>query len=145
MKLNLFSFFPYAAPLALAIVAAMAGLEPGIRVRRVLQAARIATLFALGIAIGSIAFVAFDEPTTSPLIGAGGVGFAVRLDMLSAVMFTLVSFVAFIGIVWWAWGRGRRGRFDEAARLPFADEEMQRRTLERERINDEGREEGDRG
>lgn len=46
---------------------------------------------------------------------------------------TLLSFVAFLGIVWWAWGRGRRARFDEAANLPFADEEMQRRTLEKER------------
>ena len=46
---------------------------------------------------------------------------------------TLVSFLAFLGIVWWAWGRGRRARFDEAANLPFADEEMQRRTLEQER------------
>ena len=46
---------------------------------------------------------------------------------------TLLSFVAFLGIVWWAWGRGRKARFDEASRLPFADEEMQRRTLEKER------------
>ena len=35
---------------------------------------------------------------------------------------TIVSFVAFIGIVAWAWSRRNRASFDEAARLPFADE-----------------------
>ncbi len=42
---------------------------------------------------------------------------------------TLVCFLAFIGIVWWAYGRGRKKRFDEAANLPFADDDMQERTL----------------
>ena len=49
------------------------------------------------------------------------------------VAITLVCFVAFLGIVWWAYGRGPRERFDEAANLPFADDDMQRRTLEAER------------
>lgn len=34
---------------------------------------------------------------------------------------TAVAFVAFVGIVWWAYRRGSRKRFDEAAQLPFAD------------------------
>jgi cytochrome c oxidase cbb3-type subunit 4 len=33
---------------------------------------------------------------------------------------TVLSFVAFLGIVAWAWGRGRRREFDEAANAPFA-------------------------
>ena len=33
---------------------------------------------------------------------------------------TVISFVAFLGIVAWAWGRGRRKAFDEAANAPFA-------------------------
>ena len=33
---------------------------------------------------------------------------------------TVLSFVAFLGIVAWAWGRGRRRAFDEAANAPFA-------------------------
>jgi len=45
---------------------------------------------------------------------------------------TLISFIVFLGIIWWAWGKNRRGRFDEAANLPFADEEMQARTLDQE-------------
>ena len=38
------------------------------------------------------------------------------------VVMTLLAFVAFIGIVAWAYGRERRGRFDDAARLPFSTE-----------------------
>ena len=37
---------------------------------------------------------------------------------------TVVSLVTFLGIVVWAFGRGRRERFDEAAHLPFADDEI---------------------
>lgn len=35
------------------------------------------------------------------------------------IVATLASFVTFLGIVWWAYSRGNRARFDEAARLPF--------------------------
>mgnify|MGYP000888477534 CR=1 FL=1 len=35
---------------------------------------------------------------------------------------TLVSFATFLGIVWWAYSRRNRERFDEAARLPFEQE-----------------------
>jgi len=35
------------------------------------------------------------------------------------IVATLASFVTFLGIVWWAYSRGNRERFDEAARLPF--------------------------
>lgn len=37
--------------------------------------------------------------------------------------FTLTSLLAFVGIAVWAWQRKRRAEFEEAARLPFADEE----------------------
>ncbi len=39
-------------------------------------------------------------------------------------LITVLSLVTFIGIVVWAFGSGRRGRFDEAAHLPFADDEI---------------------
>ncbi|MEO7393196.1 MAG: CcoQ/FixQ family Cbb3-type cytochrome c oxidase assembly chaperone [Ramlibacter sp.] len=32
---------------------------------------------------------------------------------------TLVCFVTFIGILVWVYARADRGRFDEAARIPF--------------------------
>jgi len=42
-------------------------------------------------------------------------------DLRSIV--TVVSMITFLGIVAWAWSRGNRARFDEAAQLPFADEQ----------------------
>jgi cytochrome c oxidase cbb3-type subunit IV len=36
---------------------------------------------------------------------------------------TLVSFVAFLGIVAWAYSRGRKADFEEAAQLVFDDED----------------------
>ena len=42
-------------------------------------------------------------------------------DMRSVV--TLISMATFIGIVLWAYSAKRKDDFDEAARLPFADEE----------------------
>lgn len=35
---------------------------------------------------------------------------------------TAVSFVVFVGIVWWAWSARNKSRFEEAARLPFAED-----------------------
>ncbi len=42
-------------------------------------------------------------------------------DARSAI--TLLSMLSFIGIVAWAWSARRKSDFDEAAMLPFADEE----------------------
>ena len=36
---------------------------------------------------------------------------------------TLISLVAFLGIVAWAWSRAQAARFEEASRLPFADQD----------------------
>ncbi|MEX6502760.1 cbb3-type cytochrome oxidase subunit 3 [Pseudomonas zhanjiangensis] len=36
---------------------------------------------------------------------------------------TAVVFIAFIGVVLWAYSSKRKSNFDEAANLPFADEE----------------------
>lgn len=35
---------------------------------------------------------------------------------------TVVSFVAFVSIVVWAYSKGAKQGFDEAAQLPFSDE-----------------------
>lgn len=43
-------------------------------------------------------------------------------DLRSAV--TLLSLVLFLGIAAWTWQLARKSEFDEAARLPFADEDM---------------------
>lgn len=47
------------------------------------------------------------------------------------VIVTVLLFVSFLGIVLWAYSSRQKDRFDEAANLPFADEDMQRRTIEK--------------
>jgi cytochrome c oxidase cbb3-type subunit 4 len=37
---------------------------------------------------------------------------------------TLLVFVAFIGVVFWAYSSKRKQAFDEAANLPFLDDDM---------------------
>ncbi len=36
---------------------------------------------------------------------------------------TIVSFIAFIGVVFWAYGKKQKARFDDAANLPFVDDD----------------------
>lgn len=37
---------------------------------------------------------------------------------------TVFAFAAFIAVCWWAFSSKRKKRFEEAAQLPFADEEQ---------------------
>ncbi|QJR79300.1 cbb3-type cytochrome oxidase subunit 3 [Alteromonas pelagimontana] len=41
-------------------------------------------------------------------------------------IFTVVVFLCFIGIVWWAFAGRNKKDFDEAANLPFADEDKEK-------------------
>ena len=46
-------------------------------------------------------------------------------DLRSIV--TVVSLLTFLGVVWWAYGvKSNKQRFEQAANLPFADEEAER-------------------
>ncbi|MFK7857596.1 MAG: cbb3-type cytochrome oxidase subunit 3 [Granulosicoccus sp.] len=45
------------------------------------------------------------------------------------VIITVVLFFAFLGIVFWAYSARQKERFDEAANLPFADDDIQQRTV----------------
>lgn len=40
------------------------------------------------------------------------------------IIITVVAFLSFLGIVAWAWSGARRPCFEEAARLPFEDEDI---------------------
>lgn len=46
------------------------------------------------------------------------------------VIITVTLFIAFLGIIFWAYSSRQKDRFDEAANLPFADDDMQMRTIE---------------
>jgi cytochrome c oxidase cbb3-type subunit 4 len=48
---------------------------------------------------------------------------------------TLFLMISFIGLCIWAYSKKRRKAFDEAARLPFADDKLNQRTMEKERNN----------
>jgi len=39
-------------------------------------------------------------------------------------IFTLLALIAFIGVCIWAWGSRRKRSFEEAANLPFADDDI---------------------
>jgi cytochrome c oxidase cbb3-type subunit 4 len=45
---------------------------------------------------------------------------------------SLVIMAMFLGIIWWAYSAHRKKPNDEAAQLPFDDEEVEKRTLEQE-------------
>ena len=49
---------------------------------------------------------------------------------------TVFMLVTFIGLCFWAYSKKRKPGFDEAAQRPFADDEMNRRTMEEEIRND---------
>jgi cytochrome c oxidase cbb3-type subunit 4 len=40
------------------------------------------------------------------------------------IVFTVLTFVAFVGIVFWAYSRKRKREFDEAANLPFREDDL---------------------
>ena len=46
------------------------------------------------------------------------------------IIVTIVLFVVFVGICGWAWSSRNRQRFEEAARLPFAEDERREKTNE---------------
>ncbi|MGB7184881.1 MAG: cbb3-type cytochrome c oxidase subunit 3 [Burkholderiaceae bacterium] len=41
----------------------------------------------------------------------------------------VLCFLAFLGIVWWAYSKKNTGRHEEAANLPFADDELNDATV----------------
>ena len=48
---------------------------------------------------------------------------------------TLLLMIGFIGVCLWAYSSKRKQAFDDAANLPFADEELNQRTLQEEERN----------
>lgn len=97
---SLISILPYVAPLlgplSLLVVALAALAAPGRRPRWLPIAAETAALFTLAVAGAAVALLAVAGPGSSPLLGAGGAGLAVRLDAVSATMMLLVAFIGWV-------------------------------------------------
>jgi len=47
-------------------------------------------------------------------------------------LFTLVLMLCLIGVFFWSWSKRNKQRFDEAANLPFADEELATKSAKKE-------------
>jgi len=112
--MELFAVATAAAPLTLIAVWLFAQVAPGLRPRRLLDAARAGTLAVLAIAVTAGAAVAVYGPVTTPTIGFEGIGLSLRLDALSAVMFALVAFVGAIVVEYsrnYMDGDARQGAF----------------------------------
>lgn len=49
---------------------------------------------------------------------------------------TLALLIAFLGVCVWAYSKKRKSSFDEAANLPFADEEQDQETVNKGQENE---------
>jgi len=89
-------FFPLVAP-ALLLVAAAIGVLGKKRKRTAdLKAIELLSVLTTAVAIMSAAMLIEFGPQTSALVGAEGIGFSIRLDVISAVLLLLISFVGWI-------------------------------------------------
>jgi NADH:ubiquinone oxidoreductase subunit 5 (subunit L)/multisubunit Na+/H+ antiporter MnhA subunit len=105
---------PLLAPALLLLAALVAAFGPGRRPGAPLIVAEGAALAALLVAVASVILLAARGPSTSPLLGAAGLGLSVRVDWLSVVMLTLVSFVGWLVVRYantYLDGDGAQGRF----------------------------------
>jgi len=48
---------------------------------------------------------------------------------------TVVLMISFLGIMIWAYSKRRKSDFDEAANLPFADEQRHQATMNKENLS----------
>lgn len=105
---------PYAAPLALLLSAVVAFTNPGRRPRGVPRLAEVMALAALGVSVISAVLLVTHGSGDSRLIGAGGLGASIHLDVVSVVMLLLVSFIGWVVIRYTATyldGEARQGAF----------------------------------
>ena len=105
---------PVVAPLALFVCAAAGLRNPGLRPGSVPRYAELAALIALIAALASSFLVMRYGAQTSRMIGVGGLGCSIRLDVVSAAMLLLVSFIGWVVIRYSATyldGEQRQGSF----------------------------------
>lgn len=107
-------YLPLLSPMILLLSAFYASRHPGMRPGLVPKLSEAAAFAAFLIAAGSAAMLVLQGPGTSALIGVFGVGVSVRLDAVSAVMLTLVSFIGWVVLRYSATymdGEARQGSF----------------------------------
>jgi NAD(P)H-quinone oxidoreductase subunit 5 len=87
---------PLVAPMLLAAASLTAFLGPGFRPRFAIRLAELAALGAIAVCVMSALVLSRDGPGTSMAVGYGDVTLSSRLDLVSLVMLTLVSFLGWI-------------------------------------------------
>ncbi|WP_298285589.1 proton-conducting transporter membrane subunit [Novosphingobium sp.] len=101
---------PLAPPMLLLVAAAIGFAQPGRIGRRALALIEMLALFPIGCVLGAAALLITAGPNTASLPA----GFALQLDVVSAVMMTLVSFIGWIVVRYSAVyldGEARQGTF----------------------------------
>ncbi|MDZ7789878.1 MAG: proton-conducting transporter membrane subunit [Xanthomonadales bacterium] len=88
--------FPLLAPAALLLAAGAAFRRPGRRPGAIPILAEAAAMFAVLVTLAALVVWVRQGPVTSLLIGLKGIGLAVRIDGLSAIMMVLVAFVGWL-------------------------------------------------
>ncbi|QOL80839.1 oxidoreductase [Pseudooceanicola spongiae] len=107
-------FVPIFSPLLLLLVALYAARHPGRRPGLVPKLTEAAAFCAFVVAAVAAMLVVMKGPGTSSLIGLYGVGLSVRLDVVSAVMLVLVSFIGWVVLRYsrtYMDGEARQGAF----------------------------------
>jgi len=102
------------APAPLLVAAAISFLSPGLRPRAALGLAEVSALLSLGAALVSAGALFVLGSGASPLVGFGGLGFAVRVDAVSAAMLVLVTFIGWVVVRYslaYLDGEARQGPF----------------------------------
>lgn len=108
------TLLPLAAPALLLVAAMLAFFGPHRPTAATLRAVQGLAVLALAVAFAAIAVLIDIGPRTSPLLGLDGAGLSVRLDLVSATMLLLVSFIGWIVVRFAAVyldGEARHGAF----------------------------------
>lgn len=105
---------PFAAPVLVLIAALIGVLRRHRRSAMPLNAIEASAALAVATAVACAALLITTGPGTSPILGSGGVGLSARLDVVSAAMLLLVSFIGWIVVrysVTYLDGEVRQGAF----------------------------------
>ena len=95
------------APLAFGLVAALAAFRPGRRPRTVERIGAIVSWYGVLVATGAGALTSARGLTETDTFGWRGLGFSLRLDPLSAIMFAMITLLAVIIFRPIQWGIGQ--------------------------------------
>ena len=114
MNLDFMPLFVLLAPAAFLFTALISWFQPGLKPWAVKKAGIASSIFSILIAASSGFFVVQYGLLESPLLGMSEIGFSVRLDSLSILMFSMIAILGFIVVRFslnYLDGDERQGRF----------------------------------